>query len=116
MHRPRSYMYAFLVMLSCITVLSGCYKEKPTKAAITVVDVNNKPVADATVRLYCNTTNCIVDVTEQTGSDGTANFDFKNNTEYMLFIEAYKGALKSSPNNYISLQERKTGSLTVMIK
>ncbi|MCB0430758.1 MAG: hypothetical protein H6585_14485 [Flavobacteriales bacterium] len=109
-------IFALTFVVISVSLLTGCYREKPTKAEITVQDATGKPVNEATVRLYCTQTNCIIDDTQTTGSDGRSEHKFKAGTEYILFIEATKGALKNGPNDYIILEQRKVNTATVTIQ
>ena len=121
MHRMRSrgikkFGFLLVTIVTGVLLLNACYREKPTLAEITVQDALGAPVNEATVRLYCTQTNCIIDEIQTTGSDGRAEFKFKAGAEYILLIEATKGTLANGPNDYITLEQRKTNTKTVIIR
>ncbi len=90
------YVFAILVI-----ALASC-KDKPPKAEITVVDLSNKPVPDAFVRVYATPSDQNVegnigyikpyererDALKMTDSDGKVEFEFKYEAIYNVF--AYK--------------------------
>ncbi|MBD79688.1 MAG: hypothetical protein CL840_12285 [Crocinitomicaceae bacterium] len=70
-----------VIVLSLAT--TGCDKEKPPRAEITVVDSTGKAIDKARVVLYCvqrpeETRECVIVDTQLTDDVGKANFEFKN--------------------------------------
>ena len=106
-----------MAIVACMPVLTlvSCYKEKNTVAEVVVQDIQGKPVEGASVRLFCKVTNCTVDLTQTTESNGSATFKFKPGTEALLWIEAKKGSSTNGPNDYGNFEQRKTTTVTVTI-
>ncbi|MDQ3110879.1 MAG: Ig-like domain-containing protein [Bacteroidota bacterium] len=63
-----------VMVLFSVVLISGCAKEKPCKAIITVLDVNNLPVAGAQIHLVAPAPST-VDITTTTDASGKANFE-----------------------------------------
>ena len=101
--------FAFLTFFSC-------KKSGPTVAIITVVDSLGRPVGNANVRLWQDTSH-----SQQTGvqsninvtkvSDGSGKAQFEFDLEAYLNIEAIKGA--DSAKGFIRLVEHETEEKTV---
>jgi uncharacterized GH25 family protein len=115
-----SGIYTGLLFASCFLALtfSGCKKDGPTRAIITVVDSVGKPVSGANVDLWqdtaVNNTNNVqstLRVKKTTDASGKAQFDFQ--LEAFLNITAVKGA--DTGKSYIRLKEHETVSQTVSL-
>jgi len=72
----------FIGLVTIMTMLSSCYKEKETTAVITVLDAANAPVPGAEVKLYYKYasdslgTDLRLDKTAATDASGKANFNY----------------------------------------
>lgn len=72
----------FLGLITLMSLVSSCYKEKDTTAVITVLDVANVPVPGAEVKLYYKFatdslgTDLRLDKTATTDASGKANFNY----------------------------------------
>lgn len=72
----------FLGLMTLMSLVSSCYKEKDTTAVITVLDVANVPVPGAEVKLYYKFatdslgTDLRLDKTATTDASGKANFNY----------------------------------------
>lgn len=72
----------FLGLITLMSLVSSCYKEKDTTAVITVLDVANVPVPGAEVKLYYKYatdslgTDLRLDKTATTDASGKANFNY----------------------------------------
>ncbi len=72
----------FIGLVTIMTMLSSCYKEKETTAVITVLDAANAPVPGAEVKLYYKYasdslgTDLRLDKTATTDASGKANFNY----------------------------------------
>ena len=111
----------YLLILFVFIVIHSCYKPKSTIATITVLnDSNNSPVSGATVRLFyddptgINTS--IIDVQNETTSEGIVNFDF---SEYYKDGQAGFAVLDIEVNNtfvgVVQIEERTTTEKTVYL-
>ena len=108
---------ALMVMASfAFLTFFSCKKSGPTIAVITVVDSLGRPVSNASVRLWQDTSH-----SQQTGvqsninvsktSDGSGKAQFEFELEAYLNIEAIKGS--DSAKGFIRLVEHETESKTV---
>jgi hypothetical protein len=107
-----------LLVLASFTLLTffSCKKSGPTIAIVTVVDTLGRPVANANVRLWQDTSH-----SQQTGvqsninvskkSDGSGKAQFEFDLEAYLNIEAIKGS--DSAKGFIRLVEHETAEKTV---
>ena len=111
----------YLLILFVLIGIQSCYKPKSTIATITVLnDSNNSPVSGATVRLFyedptgINTS--IIDVQNETTSEGIVNFDF---SEYYKDGQAGFAVLDIEVNNtfvgVVQIEERTTTEKTVYL-
>lgn len=72
----------FVGLITLMTMISSCYKEKSTTAVVTVLDVANAPVPGASVKLYYKYasdslgTELRLDKTQTTDASGKATFDY----------------------------------------
>ncbi len=72
----------FVGLITLMTTISSCYKEKSTTAVVTVLDVANAPVPGASVKLYYKYasdslgTDLRLDKTETTDASGKATFNY----------------------------------------
>ena len=72
----------FVGLITLMTMISSCYKEKSTTAVVTVLDVANAPVPGASVKLYYKYasdslgTDLRLDKTQTTDASGKATFDY----------------------------------------
>jgi len=110
--------WAALFVLASFTLLTffSCKKSGPTVAIVTVVDSIGRPVANANVRLWQDTSH-----SQQTGvqsninvskaSDGSGKAQFEFDLEAYLNIEAIKGS--DSAKGFIRLTEHETEEKTV---
>ena len=96
--------------------MPSCKKDDPTKAVISVVDVNSAPVLDATITLWQDTAvnnvngvQSTVRVSKQSDAAGKAEFDFK--LEAFLNVEVIKGI--DTGRSFIRLKEHETVTQTV---
>ena len=94
----------------------SCKKDSPTKAVISVVDVNTAPVLDATVTLWQDTAvnnvngvQSTLRVTKKSDAAGNAEFEFK--LEAFLNVEVIKGV--DTGRSFIRLKEHETVTQTV---
>ena len=108
---------ALLVVASfALLTFFSCKKSGPTVAIITVVDTVGRPVANANVRLWQDTSH-----SQQTGvqsninvskkSDGSGKAQFEFELEAYLNIEAIKG--NDTAKGFIRLVEHETQEKTV---
>ena len=101
--------FAFLTFFSC-------KKSGPTVAIITVVDSLGRPVSNANVRLWQDTsysqqTGVKSDINVSKMSDGSGKAQFEFELEAYLNIEAIKGG--DSAKGFIRLVEHETEEKTV---
>ncbi|MCT4581869.1 MAG: hypothetical protein N4A35_10660 [Flavobacteriales bacterium] len=72
----------FIGLITIMTMLSSCYKEKETTAVVTVLDVANAPVPGANVKLYYKkasdslASTLRLDKEATTDASGKANFNY----------------------------------------
>lgn len=72
--------------ITCVILNSGCAKDKPCKAIITVLDSAGSPVSAATVKLYViNNPSANPPLEATTDASGTVNFEV--NLPQILDIE-----------------------------
>ena len=111
----------YLLILFVFIGIQSCYKSKSTIATITVLnDSNNSPVSGATVRLFyedpTGTNTSIIDVQNETTSEGIVNFDF---SEYYKDGQAGFAVLDIEVNNtfvgVVQIEERTTTEKTVYL-
>ena len=96
--------------------LFTCKKDGPTRAVVTVLDVNKSPVSGATVTLWqdtaINTTNGVkstLRVIKTSDAAGNAEFEFE--LEAFLNIEVISGP--DTGRSFIRLKEHETVTATV---
>lgn len=99
-------------------LFSGCKKDGPTMAVITVVDSLGRPAQGATVILWQDTatnsttgTKASVRETRQTDAAGKAEFEFA--LEAFLNLEAYK--YNDTVRSFVRLEEHETVYRTVSL-
>lgn len=112
-------LISFTLLSLLAFVSSGCKKEGPCEAQITVTDTSGKFVSGALVILRQDevvspTTGAQANIRDSaiTNSIGQATFEFK--LEAVLNIEASKDSL--SGKDYIRLEQSKMVARTVIIK
>ncbi len=102
---------------------NSCKKPADTIGIVTVVDASNNPVSGATVKVigvdsYGNPGGRI-DVTETTGSDGKATFNFnelyKRGQAGFAVLDVYGSYDTLSGKTIIKVEEEKTNETTVTI-
>jgi hypothetical protein len=105
-------MFGLLLLLS----VSACKKDDPTKAVVTVLDINKVPIAGATVTLWQDTAVNVVNgvqsnirVSKISDAAGTAEFEFK--LEAFLNVEVIFNS--DTGRSFIRLKEHETVSATV---
>ena len=113
-----SQSYIGWLILSFFLIMIGfsCKKSGPTKAVITVLDLNSSPVAGAAVTLWQDTAVNNVNgvqsklrVTKNSDASGKAEFDFE--LEAFLNIEVIKSI--DTGRSFIRLKEHETVEQTV---
>ena len=116
--KRRTDRYTRWLMFSLIILLSvaACKKNGPTRAVITVLDINKAPVAGATVTLWQDTAvNAVngvqstIRVSKISDAAGTAQFDFE--LEAFLNVEVILNI--DTGRSFIRLKEHETVSATV---
>ncbi len=115
----KAILYSFIFLSCCMALSTGCKKEGPCQALITVTDTSGNIVSGALVILRQNevvspVTGVQADVIDSafTNTLGQANFEFK--LEAVLNIEASKGLL--SGKDYVRLEQSKQVARVVKIK
>lgn len=120
----KAILLPFLV-LSLAVGLGGCKKPKDTKAVITVLDGNGMPVEGAYVKLYADPIPPLqpdfsrLNMEANTGSDGTATFDYTSFYKQgqagfaVLNILAQKDTLTGQ--GIIRIEEEQTNDETVTL-
>ena len=107
-----------LIILASFAFLTffSCKKSGPTVAIITVVDSLGRPVGNANVRLWQDTSHSQqtgvksnINVTKTSDGSGKATFEF--DLEAYLNIEAVKGS--DTAKGFIRLVEHETSEKTV---
>lgn len=108
--------YLLLSLFVLQAVFSGCKKNGPTKAVVTVNDSLGRPCRGATVTLWQDTavnqttgSTASIRVTKLTDSGGKAEFEFA--LEAFLNLEAYKNT--DTVRAFVRLEEHKTVYQTV---
>jgi hypothetical protein len=103
-----------LFILSFILIqtgFSGCKKDGPTQAVITVNDSLGRPVQGATVILWQDTavnetTGNVAQIRETLTTDAAGKAEFEFALEAFLNLEAYKNA--DTARGFVRLEEHKT--------
>jgi hypothetical protein len=95
---------------------SGCKKDGPTKAVITVNDSLGRPVGGATVTLFQDTavnetTGEVANIRETMTTDGSGKAEFEFALVAFLNVEAYKNA--DTARGFVRLEEHKTVYQTI---
>jgi len=116
-------IFAFALLL----IFTACKKEiEPTVAVITVIDVQDRPINNATVRLFGKASGAIpvegerIDFTKTTNAQGTVSFDLSDFYEAgqtgfaVLDIRASRGVLEGE--NIIRVVEEQKNEATVRIQ
>jgi len=118
MNKNSNGQWMALVVMAAFAFLTffSCKKSGPTVAIITVVDSLGRPVANANVRLWQDTshsqqTGVKSDINVSKASDGSGKAQFEFELEAYLNIEAIKGA--DSAKGFIRLVEHETEEKTV---
>ena len=114
--RTESYTRWLVFGLILLFSASACKKDGPTRAVVTVLDVNKAPIAGATVTLWqdtaVNNVNGVksnIRVSKISDAAGTAQFDFE--LEAFLNIEVIFNA--DTGRSFIRLKEHETVTGTV---
>ena len=114
----KSGQWMAIMVLASFAALTffSCKKSGPTIAIITVVDTAGRPVANANVRLWQDTSHsqqtgvqANINVSKKSDGSGKAQFEFE--LEAYLNIEAIKGP--DSAKGFIRLVEHETEEKTV---
>lgn len=117
--KSRLYKYtlsvtAFLLLLMpLVSGLSGCKKNKECRAVITVLDLNNLPIAGAQIELKpngnCTSCTTIEVITSSTDGSGKANF----NTDLPKIMEIWVNG--TNTGKVVRFEEGETDEVTVNI-
>lgn len=107
----RFALSGIIVMILFTVVLnSGCAKDKPCKAIITVLDMSNNPISGASVHLIAPAPSS-VDLVSSTDASGTASFEV--NLPQILDIEVIIGTTTYPTGKVARFEEGKTDEVTV---
>jgi hypothetical protein len=99
-----------MVLFSVVLTSSGCAKDKPCKAIITVLDVNNLPVAGAIVHLVAPSPST-VDIYTATDASGKASFEV--NLPQILDINVFFNSSMYPTGKVARFEQGKTDEVTV---
>ena len=103
----------FLVMvLFSVVLTSGCAKDKPCKAIITVLDMSNNPITGAQVHLVAPAPSTI-DLILSTDASGKASFEV--NLPQILDINVTIGTTTYPTGKVARFEQGKTDEVTVNI-
>jgi len=112
----RASAYAAFFFFAFSALLSGCKKDGPTKAIITVNDSLGRPAFGAVVTLWQDTavnqttgSTANVRVSKTTDASGKAEFEFQ--LECFLNLEAHKN--NDTVRGFVRLEQYKTVNQTV---
>ena len=120
-NRKRLLALPFILLFSTLVsqlMLSGCKKDGPTKAVITVQDSLGRPASGATVSLFQDTvinqvTGSRANVRQTKVTDAAGNAEFEFTLEAFLNLEAYRGA--DTVTGFVRLELHKTVYQTVTL-
>lgn len=101
-----------LMVLFTVVLNSGCAKDKPCKAIITVLDVSNNPVSGASVHLVAPAPSS-VDLILSTDASGKASFEV--NLPQILDINVVIGTTTYPTGKVARFEQGKTDEVTVNI-
>jgi hypothetical protein len=103
-----------LILIVPVILIFSCKKRGETKAIITVVTENDKPVAGATIELHARDIDPpgVIEETKTSDSQGRADFVFKNEAIYT--VEAVKDTLYGIGT--VRLEPHKTVEATVIMR
>lgn len=99
-----------VMVLFSVALISGCAKDKPCKAIITVLDANNNPVAGGQVHLVAPAPST-VDLTLATDAAGKASFEV--NLPQILDINVVIGTTTYPTGKVARFEQGKTDEVTV---
>jgi hypothetical protein len=99
-----------IMVLFSAVLISGCAKDKPCKAIITVLDSNNNPVGGAAVHLVAPPPST-VDLTLSTDLAGKASFEV--NLPQILDINVVVGTTTYPTGKVARFEQGKTDEVTV---
>lgn len=100
-----------MVLFSAVLV-TGCAKDKPCKAIITVLDSNNNPVSGAVVHLVAPAPST-VDLALSTDATGKASFEV--NLPQILDINVVIGSTTNLTGKVARFEQGKTDEVTVYV-
>ena len=120
-NRKRLFALPFILLFSTLVsqlMLSGCKKDGPTKAVITVHDSLGRPASGAMVSLFQDTvinqvTGARANVRQTKTTDAAGNAEFEFALEAFLNLEAYRGA--DTVTGFVRLELHKTVYQTVTL-
>ena len=102
----------FVLVLFSVTLTSGCAKDKPCKAIVTVLDSSNNPVSGAQVHLVAPAPSSI-DLVLSTDASGQASFEV--NLPQILDINVVIGTTTYPTGKVVRFEQGKTDEVTVNI-
>ncbi len=100
------------MVLFTVVLNSGCAKDKPCKAIITVLDASNNPVSGAQVHLIAPAPST-VDIVVSTDASGKASFEV--NLPQILDISVVIGTTTYPTGKVVRFEQGKTDEVTVNI-
>ena len=101
------------MVLFTVVLNSGCAKDKPCKAIVTVLDSANNPVSGAVVHLKAPAPST-VDISTSTDASGKASFEV--NLPQILDIEVWVGGNPlPATGKVVRFEQGKTDEVTVNI-
>lgn len=106
-------------MILCVlalTTTTGCHKDKPCKAIVSVIDANNNPVGGATVELDPNGTGPNVQIGAYTTStDASGKASFETNLPKIMDIKVIFSSTTYTTGKVVRFEQGKTDEVTVQI-
>ena len=104
---------SLVLVLFMVTLNSGCAKDKPCKAVITVLDATtNAPISGATIHLTAPSTSSSVDLVTTTDATGKATYEV--NLPQILDITVYHPNATVT-GKVVRFEQGKTDEVTVKI-
>ena len=102
----------FVLVILSVSLSSGCAKDKPCKAVVTVLDSSNNPVSSAEVHLVAPAPSS-VDLILSTDASGKASFEV--NLPQILDIHIVIGTTTYQTGKVVRFEQGKTDEVTVNI-
>ncbi len=103
---------SLILALLLVVQITGCAKDKPCKANITVLDMNNNPIVGAVVHLKAPSPST-VDISTTTDASGKASFTV--NLPQILDISVVVGSTTTITGKVARFEQGKTDEVTVNI-